>query len=69
MPELCLMPGAGLEPALPFRAAAFKAADFANLSTRAAPMLVVPALRGRRGPLQGSVPDFIAARPLRHNQP
>jgi hypothetical protein len=32
-------------------------------------MLVVPALRGRRGPLQGSVPDFIAARPLRHNQP
>ena len=29
------IPGAGLEPAGPFRAALFKSADFANLSTRA----------------------------------
>ena len=32
---LGLMPGAGLEPATPFRAATFKAAAYTNLAIRA----------------------------------
>ena len=56
------MPGAGFEPAAPLRAADFKSADFASLSTRASAILAParpaerdsagrhPRCKGRRGP-------------------
>ena len=56
------MPGAGLEPAMPLRAAAFKAADFASLSTRA-PLILAAGWRSEGGPRSSSIGRVIPRPP------